>query len=142
MFKPLKNNIKFILVYALVFVFMIWISSFWFDESYEQLNQLDQEITALSDEIEELGKSMDAYIESRGMLEDTLREVNELLDERLEQNKELFMLLEQRIGLLQEILNDADLNSTDSTTVLAEITDILQTLKSINETEVTAGVAE
>ena len=101
----------------------------------EQLDQLDQEMTALSNEIEELGQSMDAYIESRGMLEDSLREVNELLDERLEQHKELFALLEQRIGLLQEILNDADLQSTDVTTVLAEITDILQTLKDINDTE-------
>ena len=137
MFKSLinKQNIIFILVYTFIFVFIVWSSSFWFDESSEQLDQLDQEMTALSDEIDKLGQSMDAYIESRGMLEDTLREVNELLDERLEQNKELFMLLEQRIGLLRDILNDADLNNTDLTTVLAEITDILQTLKSINETE-------
>jgi len=135
MFKLLKNNIKIIVVYTFVFVFIVWSSSFWFDDSYEQLDQLDQEVTALSDEIDKLGQSMDAYIESRGMLEDTLREVNELLDERLEQNKELFLLLEQRIGLLQDILNDADLNSTDLTTVLAEITDILQTIKDINETE-------
>lgn len=142
MFKLLKNNIKFIVVYTLVFVFIVWSSSFWFDDSYEQLDQLDQEMTALSDEIYELGQSMDAYIENRSMLEGTLREINELLDERLEQNKELFMLLEQRIGLLQDILNDADLNSTELTTVLAEITDILQTLKNINETEETTVLAE
>ena len=137
MFKSLinKQNIIFILVYTFVFTFIVWSSSFWFDDDMEQLDQLDQEMTALSNEIEELGQSMDAYIESRGMLEDSLREVNELLDERLEQHKELFALLEQRIGLLQEILNDADLQSTDVTTVLAEITDILQTLKDINDTE-------
>lgn len=137
MFKSLinKQNIIFILVYTFVFTFIVWSSSFWFDDDMEQLDQLDQEMTALSNEIEELGQSMDAYIESRGMLEDSLREVNELLDERLEQHKELFALLEQRIGLLQEILYDADLQSTDVTTVLAEITDILQTLKDINDTE-------
>ena len=129
MFKLLKNNIKFIVVYTLVFVFIVWSSSFWFDDSSEKLDQLDQEMTALSDEINSLGQSVDAYIERRNMIEDALHELNELFEERLEQNKELFLLLEQRIGLLQDILNDADLNSTDLTTVLAEITDILQTLK-------------
>ena len=142
MFKLLKNNIKFIVVYTLVFVFIVWSSSFWFDDSSEKLDQLDQEMTALSDEINSLGQSVDAYIERRNMIEDALHELNELFEERLEQNKELFLLLEQRIGLLQDILNDADLNSTDLTTVLAEITDILQTLKSINEMEETAGLVE
>ena len=70
----------------------------------EELDQLDQEVTALSEEIDRLGKSMDAYTENRSMLEDSLREINALLKERLEQNKELFMLLEQRVGLLQHIL--------------------------------------
>lgn len=137
MYKSLinKQNITFILVYTLVFVFIVWSSSFWFDDSSEQLDQLDQEMTALSDEIDGLGQSIDAYIEERSNFEDTLRELNQLLEERLEQNKELFMLLEQRIGLLQDLLSDADLNSTDLTAVLAEITDILQTLKSINDTE-------
>ncbi len=137
MFKFLKNkqNIKFVLVYTLVFIFIIWSSSFWFDDSSEQLDQLDQEMTGLSDEINSLGQSMDAYIESRRMFEDTLREINELLEERLEQNMKLFMLLEQRIGSLQDILNDTDVQNTDLTTVLAEITAILQTLKDINEAE-------
>ncbi len=141
MFKSLKNNIKFIVVYTLVFVFIVWSSTFWFDNSSEQLDQLDQEMTALSDEIDGLGQSIDAYIEERSNFEDTLRELNQLLEERLEQNKKLFMLLEQRIGLLQDILNDADLQSTDLTKVLAEITDILQTFEDINETE-TAVLAE
>ena len=141
MFKSLKNNIKFIVVYTLVFVFIVWSSTFWFDDSSEQLDQLDQEMTALSDEIDGLGQSIDAYIEERSNFEDTLRELNQLLEERLEQNKKLFMLLEQRIGLLQDILNDADLQSTDLTKVLAEITDILQTFEDINETE-TAVLAE
>ena len=137
MFKFLKNkqNIKFVLVYTLVFIFIVWSSSFWFDDSSEQLDQLDQEMTGLSDEINSLGQSMDAYIESRRMFEDTLREINELLEERLEQNMKLFMLLEQRIGSLQDILNDADIQNTDLTRVLAEITAILQTLKDINEAE-------
>ena len=135
MFKLLKNNIKFIVVYTLVFVFIVWSSSFWFDDSSEQLHQLDQEMTGLSDEINSLGQSMDAYIESRRMFEDTLREINELLEERLEQNMKLFMMLEQRIGSLQDKLNDADIQNTDLTTVLAEITAILQTLKDINEAE-------
>ena len=137
MFKFLKNkqNIKFVLVYTLVFIFIVWSSSFWFDDSSEQLDQLDQEMTGLSDEINSLGQSMDAYIESRRMFEDTLREINELLEERLEQNMKLFMLLEQRIGSLQDILNDTDVQNTDLTTVLAEITAILQTLKDINEAE-------
>ncbi|MYI89018.1 MAG: hypothetical protein F4082_01750 [Gammaproteobacteria bacterium] len=141
MFKSLKNNIKFIVVYTLVFVFIVWSSTFWFDNSSEQLDQLDQEMTALSDEIDGVGQSIDAYIEERSNFEDTLRELNQLLEERLEQNKKLFMLLEQRIGLLQDILNDADLQSTDLTKVLAEITDILQTFEDINETE-TAVLAE
>ncbi len=84
---------------------------------------------------------MDTYIENRSRLEDTLRELNGLLEERLQQNKELFMLLEPRIDLLKDILNDADLHNTELTAVLAEITEILQILKSINETE-TAVLAE
>lgn len=144
MFKSLinKQNVIFVLVYTFVFVFIVWSSSFWFDDSYEQFDQLDQEMTALSDEINSLGQLMDAYIEERSMLEDTLREVNELLYERSEQNNKLFLLLEQRIVLLQDILNDADLQSTDVTTVLAEITDILQTLKDMNEAEAAVLEAE
>lgn len=127
--------------YTFVFVFIVWSSSLWFDDSYEKAHQLDHEMTALSDEIDRLGQLIDTYIENRSRLENTLRESNELHKTRLEQYEELFMLLEQRIGLLQDILNDADLNSTELTTVLAEITDILQTLKRIDETE-TAVLAE
>ena len=128
-----KQNIIFILVYTFVFVFIVWSSSFWFDDGSEQLDQLDQELTELSDDINSLGRSMDAYIESRNMTEDTLRELNELFEEQLEQNKQLFTLLEQRIGILQDILNDADLQSPDLMEVLAEISVVLQTLKDINE---------
>ena len=128
-----KQNIIFILVYTFVFVFIVWSSSFWFDDGSEQLDQLDQELTELSDDINSLGRSMDAYIESRNMTEDTLRELNELFEEQLEQNKQLFTLLEQRIGILQDILNDADLQSPDLMEVLAEISAVLQTLKDINE---------
>lgn len=143
MLKFLKSsqNIKLLLTYTFVFVFIVWSSSFWFDDSYEMVDQIDQDMTALSDEIDRFGQLMDTYIENRSRLEDALREKNELLEVRLEQNKKIFMLLEQRIGLLQDILNDADLNSTELTTVLAEMTDILQTLKRIDETE-TAVLAE
>lgn len=140
MFKFLKNkqNIQLILVYALVFAFLIWSSSFWLDDGSEQLDklhQLDHEVTELSEEIDRLGQSVDAYIENRSMLEDSLRESNELLKTGLEQYKEMFTLLEQRIGLLQDILNDAGPDSADLMTVQAEIADILQSLKHINETE-------
>ncbi len=143
MLKLLRNkqNIIFILVYTFVFSFIVWGSSFWFDDGSEKLEQLDQEITELTEEIDRLGQSIDTYMENRSRLEDALRELNGLLEERLEQNKELFMLLEQRIRLLQDILYDADSYSPDLTKVLAEITDILQKLKSVNETG-TAGLAE
>lgn len=143
MLKLLKNkqNIIFIVVYTFVFSFIVWGSSFWFDDGSEKIEQLDQEITELTEEIDRLGQSMDTYIENRSRLEDTLRELNGLLEERLQQNKELFMLLEPRIDLLKDILNDADLHNTELTAVLAEITEILQILKSINETE-TAVLAE
>lgn len=143
MLKLLKNkqNIIFILVYTFVFSFIFWSSSYWFDDDSEKLEKLDQEITELTGEIDRLGQSIDTYMENRSRLEDTLRELNGLLEERLEQNKELFMLLERRIRLLQDILNDADPYSPDLTKVLAEITDILQQLKRVNETG-TAGLAE
>ncbi len=143
MLKLLRNkqNIIFILVYTFVFSFIVWGSSFWFDDGSEKLEQLDQEITELTEEIDRLGQSIDTYMENRSRLEDALRELNGLLEERLEQNKELFMLLEQRIRLLQDILYDADSYSPDLTKVLAEITDILQKLKNVNETG-TAGLAE
>ena len=141
MFKFLKNkqNIQFILVYALLFAFVIWSSSFWLDDGSEQidhkLDQLDQEVTELSEDIDRLGQSVDAYVNIRSKFEDALRESNELLRARLEQYKELFIQFEQRITLLQDLLHNADPDSTDLMTVQAEIADILQSLKHINEME-------
>ncbi len=147
MFNSLKNKqrIKSILIYTFVFIVFGWSVLLLLDDSgqgqLERLDILHQELTELREGIGSLEQSIDTYIETRNRLEGTLRELNELREERLEQNKELFMLLEQRIGLLQDILNDADLQSNDLTAVLAEIKDILETLNSVNDTE-TADLAE
>ena len=53
----------------------------------------------------------------------------------------MLSLLEQRISPLLGMLNNAELNSADLTVVQAEIADILQLLKRINETE-TAEITE
>ena len=147
MFNSLKNKqrIKSILIYTFVFIVFGWSVLLLLDDSgqgqLERLDILHQELTELREGIGSLEQSIDTYIETRNRLEGTLRELNELREERLEQNKELFMLLEQRIGLLQDILNDADLQSNDLTAVLAEIKDIRETLNSVNDTE-TADLAE
>ena len=139
MFKFLKNrqNIQLILVYAPVFAFVIWSSSFWLDDGSEQLDhrldQLDQEVTELSENIDRLGQSVDDHVNIRSKLEDLLRESNDLLKTRVDQYKELFIQFEQRITLLQDVLNNADPDSADLMTVQAEIADILQSLKQINE---------
>lgn len=143
MFKFLKNkqNIQLILAYAFVFIVVVWSSSFWFDDSSEQLDQLDQEMTTLSEEVVRLGQALDDYVKFRSNTEDSLRESNELLQTGFEQYKELFIHFEQRITFLQDVLNDADLNSTGLTAARVEIADFLQSLKSINETEM-ADLAE
>ena len=73
--------------------------------------------------------------ERQSTLVGSLREFNELLENRLEIDKELFIQLEQRIAAWQDVLKNADLSSTELTIVQADIADVMQLLKRINETE-------
>ncbi len=75
------------------------------------------------------------------MVELTLRESSGLYESILEKQEQRFILLEQRIVAWQDLLNNSDLNSTELTTVQAEMADTLQLLKHANETEM-ADVSE
>lgn len=86
-------------------------------------------------QIDRLEEAVDTSRELQNKRMATLLEYNEVLLTNLEQYKELFMLLEQRIVSLQDMLSNGNLDSTSLTVVQAEITDILQSLRNINETE-------
>ncbi len=122
MFKFLKNkqNIASNLVFALVLTITFWGYIF---------------LTSRSDQIEEMEIQLTELAEKQSTLVGSLREFNELLEIRLETDKELFIQLEQRIAAWQDVLKNADLSSTELTIVQAEIADVLQLLKRINETE-------
>ena len=143
MFKFLKNkqNIKSGLLYSILFSVVLLIILFLFYDSSEEFGQLerlerlDQEVASLAESVIRTGQLVEETRETLHKRVLTLLELNELLQTNLEQKNEILMLLERRISPLQGMLNNADLNSTDLTAVQAEIADILQTLKSINETE-------
>ena len=146
MFKFLKNkqNIQSVLLFFLVYSVVFFTIIYLFDDSseeFERLERLDQEVTSLAESVIRTGELIDETRETMNERVEYLLEVNELLRLNLEQKSELLSLLEQRISPLQDMLNDADLNSADLTVVQAEIADILQTLKRINETE-TAELTE
>lgn len=119
MFKFLKSyqNRENVCVLALFLTLFFYFD--YFDNS-EQLEQLDKEIALLT---EETSKKLDSMIE-----------MNKLLLKNLESDNENFVQFEQRIASLQELLNNAGLNSSDLTDVRSEIADISQFLKRANET--------
>ena len=166
--QNIQSVLLFFLIYSVVFFTIIYLfddSS----EEFERLERLDQEATSLAESVIRIGELVEktretmnervetllevnellrTNLEQRNELlllleqrKETLLEVNELLRANLEQRNEMLSLLEQRISPLQGMLNNTDLNSADLTVVQAEITDILQSLKRINETE-TAEITE
>ena len=146
MFKFLKNkqNIQSVLLFFLVYSVVFFTIIYLFDDSseeFERLERLDQEVTSLAESVIRTGELVEKTRETMNERVESLLEVNELLRVNLEQRNELLSLLEQRSSPLQGMLNNTDLNSADLTVVQAEIADILQLLKSINETE-TAEITE
>ena len=146
MFKFLKNkqNNQSVLLFFLIYTVAFFAIVFFFDDSseeFERLERLDQEATSLAESVIRIGELVEKTRETMNERVETLLEVNELLRTNLEQRNELLLLLEQRISPLQGMLNNAVLNSAELTVVQAEIADILQSLKRINETE-TAEITE
>lgn len=144
MFKFLKiNQDKSILFVALVFAVLFLVSTFFFDdtEQLEKLDQMEKELTAQMEDLKKLGELIDSTLNTNRERMDSILEANELLQNTTEQYKELFIQLEHRISSLQDVLNNADSNSSSLTTAQAQVADIHQSLKRINETE-TTDIAE
>ena len=139
MFKFLKNkqNIQFIVTVAIV-VGSITYSVYLISESEqieEQIEELEIQLTELNEDKNRVQQLIGDMKERQSTLVGSLREFNELLENRLETDKELFIQLEQRIAAWQDVLKNADLSSTELTIVQAEIADVMQLLKRINEIE-------
>ena len=139
MFKFLKNkqNIQFIVTVAIV-VGSITYSVYLISESEqieEQIEELKIQLTELNEDKNRVQQLIGDVKERQSTLVGSLREFNELLENRLETDKELFIQLEQRIAAWQDVLKNADLSSTELTIVQADIADVMQLLKRINETE-------
>ena len=139
MFKFLKNkqNIQFIVTVAIV-VGSITYSVYLISESEqieEQIEELKIQLTELNEDKNRVQQLIGDVKERQSTLVGSLREFNELLENRLETDKELFIQLEQRIAAWQDVLENADLSSTELTIVQADIADVMQLLKRINETE-------
>ena len=139
MFKFLKNkqNIQFIVTVAIV-VGSITYSVYLISESEqieEQIEELEIQLTELNEDKNRVQQLIGDVKERQSTLVGSLREFNELLENRLETDKELFIQLEQRIAAWQDVLKNADLSSTELTIVQADIADVMQLLKRINETE-------
>ena len=139
MFKFLKNkqNIQFIVTVAIV-VGSITYSVYLISESEqieEQIEELEIQLTELNEDKNRVQQLIGDVKERQSTLVGSLREFNELLENRLEIDKELFIQLEQRIAAWQDVLKNADLSSTELTIVQAEIADVMQLLKRINEIE-------
>ncbi len=139
MFKFLKNkqNIQFIVTVAIV-VGSITYSVYLISETEqieEQIEELEIQLTELNEDKNRLQQLIGDVKERQSTLVGSLREFNELLENRLEIDKELFIQLEQRIAAWQDVLKNADLSSTELTIVQADIADVMQLLKRINETE-------
>ena len=136
MFKFLKNkqNIPSILVVALVVTITYWGYMFLISES-DQIEEMQIQLTELSEYANTTQQLVDDVKERQSTLVGSLREFNEVLENRLEIDKELFIQLEQRIAAWQDVLKNADLSSTELTIVQADIADVMQILKRINETE-------
>lgn len=145
MFKFLKNKQNFqsagIFLVVFAVVYSVFILLFDPSEQNERIELLDNELTELIAQSDQLRKAIDTFEKRQSERADALLEYMELLLTILEQNKELFIVLEQRITSIQDALDNPDLNSTGLTAVQTEITDILQSLKRINETEI-AELAE
>jgi DNA repair ATPase RecN len=138
-FKFLKNkqNIQFIVTVAIV-VGSITYSVYLISESEqieEQIEELKIQLTELNEDKNRVQQLIGDVKERQSTLVGSLREFNELLENRLEIDKELFIQLEQRIAAWQDVLKNADLSSTELTIVQADIADVMQLLKRINETE-------
>ena len=148
MFKFLKNkqNIQFIVTVAIV-VGSITYSVYLISETEqieEQIEELEIQLTELNEDknrLQQLIGDVKERQSTQSKLVGSLREFNELLENRLEIDKELFIQLEQRIAAWQDVLKNADLSSTELTIVQADIADVMQLLKRINETE-TADLTE
>ena len=142
MFKFLKNkqNIQFIVTVAIV-VGSITYSVYLISETEqieEQIEELEIQLTELNEDknrLQQLIGDVKERQSTQSKLVGSLREFNELLENRLEIDKELFIQLEQRIAAWQDVLKNADLSSTELTIVQADIADVMQLLKRINETE-------
>lgn len=139
MFKFLKNkqNIQFIVTVAIVVgsitysVYLIFES----EQIEEQIEELEIQLTELNEDKNRVQQLIGDVKERQSTLVGSLREFNELLENRLEIDKELFIQLEQRIAAWQDVLKNADLSSTELTIIQAEIADVMQLLKRINEIE-------
>ncbi len=127
MFKFLKNKqmmqsfLVYLLAFTVGFTILYWGDRLLFDDS-EQFEQLDNKLTVLNELV-------DSTLKYQSELEDSLDESKKLYERRLEVDRELFILIEQRIATWQDILNNTDPNTTDLTIVQAEMADIMQLLK-------------
>lgn len=127
MFKFLKNKqmmqsfLVYLLAFTVGFTILYWGDRLLFDDS-EQFDQLDNKLTVLNELV-------DSTLKYQSELEDSLDESKKLYERRLEVDRELFILIEQRIATWQDILNNTDPNTTDLTIVQAEMADIMQLLK-------------
>ena len=127
MFKFLKNKqmmqsfLVYLLAFTVGFTILYWGDRLLFDDS-EQFEQLDNKLTVLNELV-------DSTLKYQSELEDSLDESKKLYERRLEVDRELFILIEQRIATWQDILNNTDPNTTDLTIVLADMADIMQLLK-------------
>lgn len=135
MIKFLKNkqNLLSILVLVVVFTVIYWGGFLVFDDT-EMLEELESQLEVLDEAVVTLEQLADTVEQRQATLEETLYEYNELLKTRLEQNDEFFLKIEQRIARWQDLLNNSELDRTNIRLVQAEMTDMMQTLKLINET--------
>ena len=117
----MQSFLVYLLAFTVGFTILYWGDRLLFDDS-EQFEQLDNKLTVLNELV-------DSTLKYQSELEDSLDESKKLYERRLEVDRELFILIEQRIATWQDILNNSDPNSTDLTIVQAEMADIMQLLK-------------
>ena len=126
MFEMLKKNpnIQFVVIFSIVFScgFYGFSKLFGFDYS-AQIDQVDAELTMLLDEVKSVEESLDEYMQRHR------KESVALLENRLKQNEELVMQLQQRVALVQNSLNNTDSNKSGLMAAQAEIDGIQQILE-------------